>query len=119
MNVSKTFAPPKSELEHLLVLQNIRILRQYQSEIRGRLNELTAHFTVLKADDAKNLAASLFEKNEVLRQTVWYKQSYQDELVDWEKSHKVNLANLLPSTEANGQLIRVAQSLTAVRQRLN
>ncbi len=113
------FLVPVSDEEYLLLIQNIRILRNYQNEVRRNLGDLAKSVEILRAKDSLPLVQSIYAQNEGLKRTIQHRNRHQDHIQNWERSNKIHMVPTVAKGRHVDRLIKIANILGAVKNRAN
>ncbi len=113
------FSIPVDDHEKFLMIQNIRILKGYQNDIRKWVRPISELIPLVKAKNVKPLVEELYLKNDQVRQTVLVKNRFYEELKSWENGRKISMINRLGAKNQVEKLMKIAAVLSAVKNRTN
>ena len=113
------FLVPVSDQEYLFLIQNIRILKNYQNEVRRNLGALAGAVEILRAKHTLPLVQSIYVQHEGLKRTIQPRNRHQEHILDWERRNKLTMVPLVAKGRHVDRLIKIASILSAVKHRLN
>ncbi|MBN8217079.1 MAG: hypothetical protein J0L75_10600 [Spirochaetes bacterium] len=120
MQKTRNLLQPVTDAEHLLLLQEVRILREYQAFIRRALPQLTKAIPVMRVKEALPHVRRILEHGgDGVDRTLHFKNRQHEYLRDWERREKIHLASRVGPKDQVGRLLKIADILTAVKKQLN